>query len=569
MYDLEKSPRKKHTASKSFDNIMIRELDENGMVLQTFSTANLKDDFDTSQQQSSSSLSVPNLGFPVSNSTGSALLNRSARSESVLYVNKHGAFELFSEIFLPTGYPYSVKSDYIYYQIYDSLQAFSSSIASLFANRAVLSAVGVGDDKATSTSALFMKIIQDTVGRMGTVVFAWKFGSTLEPECKKFRFAADLVNDAAMLFECFSPWFPFSKPLTISMLCMSGLLKSICGVMAGGSRAALTLHFTQPDRGSVADVNAKDQSQETVISLMGTIAGSLVVGIVTGEGPFMWSVLLTLIFIHLYTNYQAVRSVIMTTMNRQRTNLIFSEIMGPIEQMRVQDNSVASTTPKDVFRLIPSPLKVAQRERILEFDGVIRNLAGNIIGKGIFTEFKAIKQDLIQAKAISSVSRLVNITKDLGYVISFTIQKNRLPLVSICLISDMEPLRAKSPVQSSFQSSQSSGGQKKFTHPDLTAWVHAYLICLHLYADQPSVDNNNSNKSANRPYSHTPSPSMHEKDLNELTDLLISVVEKTAETLKYMFDDLDMSSALREAGWDIVDQTIQTYPVKKIQVEMF
>jgi hypothetical protein len=80
-------------------------------------------------------------------------------------------------VFLPTGYPNSVSPDYIDYQIFDSVQAFSSSIASLFANRAVLSAVGVGDETATSTSALFMKIIQETVGRLGTIIFAWKLGS--------------------------------------------------------------------------------------------------------------------------------------------------------------------------------------------------------------------------------------------------------------------------------------------------------------------------------------------------------------------------------------------------------
>lgn len=41
-------------------------------------------------------------------------------------------------VFMPAGYPSSVTSDYLGYQIYDSLQAFSSAIAGLLANRAVL-----------------------------------------------------------------------------------------------------------------------------------------------------------------------------------------------------------------------------------------------------------------------------------------------------------------------------------------------------------------------------------------------------------------------------------------------
>lgn len=41
-------------------------------------------------------------------------------------------------VFLPVGFPHSVTADYLEYQIYDSLQAFASSIAGLISSRAVL-----------------------------------------------------------------------------------------------------------------------------------------------------------------------------------------------------------------------------------------------------------------------------------------------------------------------------------------------------------------------------------------------------------------------------------------------
>lgn len=47
-------------------------------------------------------------------------------------------------IFLPSGFPHTVKHDYVSYQIYNILQAFLSSIASLLASRAVLEGIGVG-----------------------------------------------------------------------------------------------------------------------------------------------------------------------------------------------------------------------------------------------------------------------------------------------------------------------------------------------------------------------------------------------------------------------------------------
>jgi len=44
----------------------------------------------------------------------------------------------FLDVFLPAGYPHTVTPDYTPYQVYDSLQAFSSTIAGLLSSRAVL-----------------------------------------------------------------------------------------------------------------------------------------------------------------------------------------------------------------------------------------------------------------------------------------------------------------------------------------------------------------------------------------------------------------------------------------------
>lgn len=63
-------------------------------------------------------------------------------------------------------------------------------------------------------------------------------------------------------------------------LCFSGVCRALCGVVAGGSKAALTLHFAQPDNGAatgdVGDISAKDGSKETVLALFGMlVCGSI------------------------------------------------------------------------------------------------------------------------------------------------------------------------------------------------------------------------------------------------------------------------------------------------------
>lgn len=44
-----------------------------------------------------------------------------------------------------SGYPYSVSEDYLQYQIWDTLQAFASSMTGALATEAVLKGAGVGD----------------------------------------------------------------------------------------------------------------------------------------------------------------------------------------------------------------------------------------------------------------------------------------------------------------------------------------------------------------------------------------------------------------------------------------
>ncbi|KAK8094318.1 hypothetical protein PG997_001003 [Apiospora hydei] len=226
------------------------------------------------------------------------------------------------DIFLPAGYPHSVTLDYKPYQIYDSLQAFSSSIAGMLSNRAVLQGMGVGDAGSSATGAVLLSVLQDSTGRLATIVFAHRFGQAIEPECKFYRFAADLFNDTAFLLDVLTPVLPTYPK--IMALCAAGILRSLCGVAASAAKASLSAHFAK--NGNLAELNAKDGSQETVITLMGVLAGSLFVRVVEGRQA-VWCWMFILIGIHLWTNYQAVRSVQMRTLNRQRASIVVDEYL--------------------------------------------------------------------------------------------------------------------------------------------------------------------------------------------------------------------------------------------------
>ena len=74
-------------------------------------------------------------------------------------------YSFFQEVFLPQGFPDSVSSDYVPYQLWDTLQAFCSSITGALAMKAVLGGYGVGDESKTVLAAAItwlLKAIYDT-----------------------------------------------------------------------------------------------------------------------------------------------------------------------------------------------------------------------------------------------------------------------------------------------------------------------------------------------------------------------------------------------------------------------
>lgn len=95
------------------------------------------------------------------------------------------------------------------------------------------------------------------MGRVATILFAHKLGTSLEPECKMYRLAADIFNDSAMVLDCLSPALP--KTPRVVLLGFSSVLRALCGVAAGSSKASLSAHFAK--WGNLGELNAVGGSQ--------------------------------------------------------------------------------------------------------------------------------------------------------------------------------------------------------------------------------------------------------------------------------------------------------------------
>ncbi|KAG0633374.1 vitamin B6 photo-protection and homoeostasis-domain-containing protein [Tuber brumale] len=381
----------------------------------------------------------------------------------------------------------------------DSLQAFSSSIASLLSSRAVLEGFGVGDANASATGALLLTIAQDCVSRLATILFAHRFGPALEAETKRYRLAADVFNDSAMILDCLSPAFP--RSVRILMLCCSGSLRAACGVAGGGSKASLSVHFARS--GNVGELNAKDSSQETVIGLMGMLAGSFVVSHISSTWA-TWLSLTLLLAVHLGTNFKAVTAVALRTLNRQRANIVCSAFFATGE--------------------ILTPRQAARRERIFEKDGVLRWGGSGVLGNAeIGVKLTALIRSLRQSPECKeggegvSPAELANIFQNEKYLLWYDVQRR---LVTICLKEKVSP------------------------EEQLKSWVHALVLAREIRHHWPKEGADNSDRPSQR--------------------AILDTVRRSLDDIGMSFTP--MLWRLKEVGWDLDVAVLETVPGYRVSI---
>lgn len=313
-------------------------------------------------------------------------------------------------IFLPLNYPDSVHPGYIQYQFYDSLQGLCSYLRSIASTTAVLSAAGVGDSQATVTSAVITWATNDGCAMIGGLIFSYYASGYFDSNVKEWRLFADVINDVGLTLEMFLPHLDKSYIPVVSMI--AALCKVMCGTAAGATKSCITQHFAKDN---IADLTAKESIQETFVSLMGMILGislakslqtmqrsSIVLASSTKEGsewegdillfssdwwyihsPMIatWLVFGILTWIHIWSNYIAVKMLKLRTLNRIRLKVALHKVVeqGVRSMMKNLDISMtnhdagvsASCSGSEFRRLLISPQDC--NERLLDgYYSVIR-----------------------------------------------------------------------------------------------------------------------------------------------------------------------------------------------------
>ncbi|XP_017882483.1 RUS1 family protein C16orf58 homolog isoform X2 [Ceratina calcarata] len=270
----------------------------------------------------------------------------------------------------------------------------------------IMQGVGVGEAAATPLAAAITWILKDGTGMVGRIVFAWWNGTDLDGQCKKWRLFADILNDLAMGLELLLPYF---SPYSLGILCVSTAMKSIVGVAGGATRAALTQH--QALQNNLADVSAKDGSQETCVNLIASFVGILILSMVH-SGRYVLELYLILVMVHLYANYSAVKALCLNSLNEDRLALIVKSYV--------------------LNEVIPVPEEINKKESVLLLRKPTMSVCGFNIKIGVSLA-DLIKRDIILT---SDTELALKLFLDRKYLISIDVQNKT---IFICLKKDAQP----------------------------------------------------------------------------------------------------------------------------------
>eukprot|EP00753_Platysulcus_tardus_P008664 PLAT16156.1.p1 GENE.PLAT16156.1~~PLAT16156.1.p1 ORF type:complete len:458 (-),score=148.25 PLAT16156.1:74-1423(-) len=263
------------------------------------------------------------------------------------------------ELFLPIGYPTSVRPEYLQFQAWDTLQALCSYLRGILTTQAILEGVGVGQETASPLAAAISWVLRDGAGLFGNLLFTWWGASRFDADVKRWRLFADVANDIGLTLELLAPRLP---SLFMPLACAGTLFKTMCGVAAGGARASLTSHFAASD--NIADVAAKEGSQETAVTLIGMLVGIQLSSAIGSSLPAVWSVFALLTAVHVLANYRAVACLRLRSLNAARLALLWQAAGdSSVEAVNAAEPIVAALFSSPFSAALPSAPALAAAVR--------------------------------------------------------------------------------------------------------------------------------------------------------------------------------------------------------------
>ena len=174
----------------------------------------------------------------------------------------------FVMMFLPKGYPDSVSQDYIYFQLFDTLQGFVGYVQGQLLVLCYLTALGIGNQEATVMSAMSVWIFKDTTGVLVGLCSGLPQVTSIFAQHSTIPFwkmVAELIRAFTGFLDIYASLQSSSVFLFLS--CISTAFNTVAGVIEQQTRATLMSHFAIQN--NFADCAAKESNQDRGVKVFG------------------------------------------------------------------------------------------------------------------------------------------------------------------------------------------------------------------------------------------------------------------------------------------------------------
>jgi len=222
---------------------------------------------------------------------------------------------------LPNKYPDSVKSNYLEFCKWQSLQYIVGSMGGVLSMQSMFYAVGVGSGSLPLAAALNW-VIKDGLGQLGGVLFASRVSTNFDSDPKKWRVRGELALMSSTLLEICTPLFP---GLFLPLASIANIGKNISCLASSATRAAINNSFVKMD--NLADITGKSGSQAIASSLIGTGLAVIISPLIGASFSAVFPTFLVLSSVQLYALYRAVTLVELDTLNLQRIELVVAHFL--------------------------------------------------------------------------------------------------------------------------------------------------------------------------------------------------------------------------------------------------
>ncbi|KAG1677058.1 hypothetical protein FOA52_001228 [Chlamydomonas sp. UWO 241] len=224
-------------------------------------------------------------------------------------------------LFLPEGYPDSVSSDYLDYQLWSVPTHITGWLSHSLTTSSLLQAVGLaaGPAGTVGLAAAVKWIAKDGIGAAGRLLVGGRLGLELDDDPRRWRMFAEVVTTLGLMLEALTSVYPSNFLL---LACTGNFATAVGKGIGRPAFRVVQTHFAAAN--NVGAVAAKEEVWEVVGQLSGLLASITLLQVLESTGSSQYVVAAWALSqgTHVLLRRHALSKLRFTTLSRKRAGAL-------------------------------------------------------------------------------------------------------------------------------------------------------------------------------------------------------------------------------------------------------